>query len=406
MRIEASREQPAAGSRAWRGSFGMTLAVAMGIGTFPAYVFGALGPFLITEYALSRSQLGLLTTVFFGVGGALSVVAGPLVDRVGGRAVMLGSFVVMGAALVGMVVAPSYPVLVAAAVVAGLSLATGNPTTNKLISVHIPLGRRGVVMGVKQSGVQGGAFLAGAVLPTLAATWGWRAALLGSMMLPLSGLVAALRVIPPDEQRRSIAARRAAPAVPPAVWWLTVYAFLMGSGVAAVGAYLPLFAVERLSFSPQAAGAVAAAMALVGVVSRIAWGWGSERWGRYSGPLLAMGAGAAAGTVLLLLAGGGAGYLVWPAGILLGMTAVTWNSVGMLAVVGEAGPAAAGTASGYVLGGFYGGFVASPMVFGAIVDRTTSYATAWALTGAVFAAAAVVVFLWRASPAGRPEGTR
>nr|MBA2530200.1 hypothetical protein [Euzebyales bacterium] len=69
--LQPPRPGPVA-SRRWRVAFAATLAVAMGAGTFPGYAFGVLGPYLIPEFSLSRSQLGLLTTSFFLVGGVLS----------------------------------------------------------------------------------------------------------------------------------------------------------------------------------------------------------------------------------------------------------------------------------------------------------------------------------------------
>ena len=90
---------------------------------------------------------------------------------------MLIAFAIAAATLVGMALAPAYPVMLLAAGLAGLALATGNPVTNKLVAVHLPPGSRGLVMGGKQAGVQVGAFLAGALLAPLAAQAGWRAAL-------------------------------------------------------------------------------------------------------------------------------------------------------------------------------------------------------------------------------------
>ena len=64
-------------TRPGRIAFGLVLALAMGTSTFAGYAFGVLGPNLIGEFDISRSQLGLLTAVFFLVGGPLSLVAGP-----------------------------------------------------------------------------------------------------------------------------------------------------------------------------------------------------------------------------------------------------------------------------------------------------------------------------------------
>jgi predicted MFS family arabinose efflux permease len=300
--------------------------------------------------------------------------------------------------------APSYTILLVAAAFGGISIATVNPTTNKLVAVHLPPGQRGVIMGVKQSGVQIGAFAAGAILAPLAAWLGWRAALVLAASVPLLGALGTLSFVPPDQidaSSHDASNERQVP-MTRAVWWLTAYAFLMGSGISAVTAYLPLYAVERLDFSVQTAGAVAAVIGLVGIAGRIAWGFISERRSGFVTPLLVMAIGAVA-SVLLLMAAEASPALIWLGGLLLGATAVTWNSVGMLAVIATTGPAAAGRASGYVLFGFYGGFVGSPLLFGTLVDNTGRYEIAWTIVAAIFVLAAVVIGAWQRSASPTPS---
>jgi MFS family permease len=115
-----------------------------------------------------------------------------------------------------------------------------------------------------------------------------------------------------------------------------------------------------------------------------------------------MAAGAVA-SVLLLMAAEDNSSLVWLGALLMGATAVTWNSVGMLAVIAMTGAAAAGRASGYVLFGFYGGFVGSPLLFGTIVDNTERYDVAWSIVAAIFVLAAVVIGAWQRSGSASPS---
>ena len=366
--------------------------------SFPGFAFGALGPFLVDDFDLSRSGLGLLTTLFFAVGGILSLVAGPMVDRFGGRTVMLGAFGVIGTTILAIAGSPSYSWLLVSASFGGAAIAAANPTTNKLVAVHVVPGQRGIIMGFKQSGVQIGAFAAGAVLAPLAAWLGWRVALLLAATVPLLGALGTFVVVPADRPGGPSSPSKSEQQAPmdKAVWWLTAYAFLMGSGVSAVTAYLPLYAVERLDFSVQTAGAVAALIGLVGIAGRIVWGFVSERRSGFIWPLLMMAAGAVV-SVLLVMAAEDNTALVWLGALLMGATAVTWNSVGMLAVIAMTGPAAAGRASGYVLFGFYGGFVISPLLFGTIVDNTERYDVAWLIVAIIFVVAALVIGVWQRS---------
>jgi predicted MFS family arabinose efflux permease len=308
---------------------------------------------------------------------------------------MVVAFAVSALAVAGMALAPAFGVLLAMAALAGIALAAGNPLTNKLVAVHVAPGGRGLIMGAKQSGVQVGAFLTGALLAPLAAALGWRAALGWSALIPLAGILLALTVVPPDPPGPDRSqAERDAP-LPRSVNWLGAYAFLMGSGVATINAYLPLYLVERADAIQEVAGAVAATIGLVGIFSRIGWGWASERMSGFSQPLWMLGAGAVVAVLGMLAVESVGLWLAWPAAALFGATAVTWNAVGMLAVISSSGAGMAGRASGVVVFGFYIGFVASPVLFGWLVDRTGGYGLAWLLVALIFSATLPVIAGWR-----------
>jgi len=396
--------EPFSPDRPWRqrASFAAMLALAMGTGTYVGYAFGVLGPGLRAEFAISRTQLGLLTTTLFVVGGPLSLVAGHAAARLGARRVMFAAFAITAAAVLIMATSRAYLLLLAGAALAGVALATGNPVTNKLIAVHVPRGARGLTMGTKQAGVQVGAFLVGIAMAPLAAGVGWRAALGWSALVPVIGMVGAWFLIPPDLPHE-VPHPPSQPSRPPpahgrdhpGIRWLLGYAFLMGSGVAAINAYLPLYLVERTQVTPAVAGAVAATIGLVGIGSRIAWAWLSERLHSFTTPLLLLGIGSVL-SILLVLAVEVAGiWIAWPAAALFGATAITWNAVGMLAVITVSGSGLAGRASGVVTFGFYIGFVASPIVFGLIVDHLGGYLPAWSLVALAFAATVPIVLARR-----------
>lgn len=371
-----------------RALFALVLSLAMGTGTFPGYAFGVLGPDLIAEFALSRTELGLLTTSFFAVGGFGSITAGRVVDAFGARRTMVGAFAAVAASLLAMSTAGGFGWLLVSAAAGGVSLAAGNPTTNKSVSVHVPVGRRGLTMGVKQAGVQIGAFLAGSLVAPLSAEFGWRHALVISALVPASGVVLTLLVIPADPRVDAATRNGQRRPLPTSVRHLAVYAFLMGAGVGAFNAYMPLYGVEELGLTTTRAGAIAATVGLVGIVSRISWGWASERLTSLRSPLIMMAAGASVAIGLVLAASTLGASSLAMGGVLFGATAVAWNSVGMLAVVAGVDSADAGRASGVVLFGFYTGFVPSPVVFGTLVDLTGQYRYAWGVLLAVFVIAA------------------
>jgi predicted MFS family arabinose efflux permease len=388
--------------------FVVTLTLGMAVCTLLPYALGALGPFITDDLGISRTALGSLTTVTYAVGAVLSPVAGPLVDRFGGRRSLVVAFAT-GAAGVAVAAAAGrhYAGLVTGAAVFGTSVAFGNPATNQLAARGVQAGRHGIVTGVKQSGVQIGAFLAGLVLPGVAGATGWRTALGGCALLGAAGLALTRRYVPPPSAGTPVEAwvargehvdggssRAVWRRLDRAVNRLTVYALLMGFGVGAVGAYLPLYAVEELGFSRATAGLTAALMGLVGIVARVGWG---RRQDRIRKPVIrslgALAVGSVIAAAALWAAASAGSGLLWAGAALFGATALAWNALGMLSIVRDVEVSMAGRASGRVLLGFYVGFLVGPVSFGWSVDRA-GYAAGWAAVTAAFLLAAGLTLAW------------
>lgn len=386
------------------GAFVAILALAMAASTFLTVVFAALAPFIIDDLGLSRTQIGTLTTALYLTGGLLSPVAGPLVDRFGARRLLVILFVVAGLSYGAVAAAPSYFALLAAALFGGVAVALGNPVTNVLVTAHTAPARQGIATGIKQSGVQGGIFLGGVVLPLIAAAAGWRTAAMCSVALPAVALLVVSPFVPSSPARDVVAAQR--PPLPSGIRWLAVYGFAMGLGISAISAYLPLYGVERFALPAALAGLLTSVVGGVGVAARIAWGRAADR--RVAPParsLAILGAFATVAALLLVLADGRTVWLVWIGAVVAGASAAAWNSVGMLAIVRDAPLAVAGRASGVVVLGFYGGYLAGPSIFGAIVDATRDYARGWFFVLVTFACATGVAWRWtRRAPRRGPAG--
>lgn len=374
-----------------------TLLWAMTASTVGQYALGTLAPFLTAEVGASRTELGVLATVYIAVGAVLAPLAGRVVDRSGARRMLVVLFALSAAGLVGLAAGPTLPWLAAAAAVAGTASAMNNSVTNALIAERLPAGGRGVVIGVKQSGVQVGAFLAGAVLPPLALWAGWRGALLMAAGSAALGVLLTVACVPPDSPaRRTPTPRdgRARPRLDPLVRWVAAYALLMGAGVAAVGTFLVLYGVEALGLSAAAAGWAAALAGLVGIVARIVWGHAAERLRTASLPLGVMAGVATVSQALILSATTVGTWALWLGAVGYGLSAGAWNAVANLAIVREVPAASSGTASGVVQAAFYWGIVTCPVLFGLSVDRTGAYDLGWAVIMAVFAAATVLSVVW------------
>jgi MFS family permease len=382
---------------AWRYAFGGTLVFAMAVSAYTQFALGVLAPLITEDLGLTRTQLGSLTTAIFIIGGVGAPLAGPLVDLLGGRRVLVMIFVAGALAWLGMAAAPTYVWMLAAVSLAGFVRGASNPVGNQLIVLHVPPGRRGLIMGISKSGAQIGAFVVGVTLPTAALLFGWRGVMAGSLALAGIGLLLAFTVVPRDAGREALRAREAAAGngdAGPFLKWALPNAFLMGAGTGSVNAYLPLFATERAGMTVARAGVVVSAMALVGIAGRIFWGRQAESFRSTQTPLVLVAAFGALSLGALAVAAGGSAVLVWAGALGFGLTAGSWITVGMLAIIREVPVSVTGRTSGLVLGFFYTGFACSPILFGFIVDATESYLLAWSTGAAAFVAAALVAWGW------------
>ncbi|MFD4676043.1 nitrate/nitrite transporter [Lentzea sp. NPDC058450] len=353
---------------------------AMTASMLPLFLVGALSPALVREFGIARPLLGVLVTAGFGVAVVLSLVIGPLVDALGPRRAIIALFATSAVALTVFAVAPHYAVLVLAVGLGGVPQALANPATNKLIAVSVEAARRPLLLGIKQSGVQLGAFVAGLPLAWLADGVDWRLAVGVAAGL---AAVAALgcSALPAD----SVQARRptSAPSLTASglIWRLAGFSLLLGSGIAAVNTYVALYATEELAFSPPVAAGLVAVLGVVGIAGRIVWS-------RVAGRELLVWLSAAA-VVAPLLLGTGVPALAWVAMVVVGGCAVAANAISMVLVVAASRGPELGRNSALVSAGFFAGFAVGPPLFGLV-----GYGAGWVLVAVEFALAAVVA--WRA----------
>ncbi|WP_435334252.1 MFS transporter [Haloarchaeobius sp. TZWWS8] len=138
------------------------------------YALFASTAVLSDAFALSGFAVGLLVTgATLGYTLALFPV-GATVDALGEKPVMVGGLLALAAGAAGVGVAPSTPLLFAAAVCLGVAYATAMPATNRAIVASVPASYRGRAMGVKQVGVTAGSGLSALLVVGLApqiATW-------------------------------------------------------------------------------------------------------------------------------------------------------------------------------------------------------------------------------------------
>lgn len=382
------------------GEFPLRLAVlltgAMAASACMQFAIGALAPTLTDALDISHPELGILIAAYYLVAAGLSGVLGRRIDSIDPAVALAAVFGTSAAALAIGAAAPSYIVLLIALIPAGAAAAAANPVTNRVLA-ELP-GRRGALTGFKQAGVHLGALAAGGIVPPLAALFGWRGAFaaLGVMCLAGVALVGWLpdrsaAPTPAAEPVDSDAAPSLAASEPVPIGRLALYAFWTGVGLNTVITFLPLYGEERLGMEQTAAGMLLAVMAAWGLVSSVVWTSIAERRTRAGdgSPMSAIAAGAVVAAALIAAAPAFGAWILWPAIVLFGLTAVASNAVLMLTLVSTAVPGEAGRASGRVLTAFFIGLCVSGPVFGTLVDLT-GYLAGWLMTVSAFAVALVV----------------
>ena len=357
-----------------------------------------LAPFIVDSLAISRTQLGLLITSYQAVGAALATTAGILVDRYGPKRVIIW-LCVASLVSVGLMVLPgAYWGLLIAALIAGLANASANPATNRLVAETLPPGNQGIAIGIKQSGIQFAYFAAGA-LPLIAVTTSWRVALVFAALLPVAGLAAShWTELEPTPTRERTTWRKSAgrqPRLPAGVWWIAVYALVLGIATAAVNAYLVLYGVERLGLLPAIAGLATVIQGGLGIPGPIFMGRATERSHHPSGAMALLAALAFVAALMLLLAPELGVWAYWLAAVVAGLSLASWNSVVMMGVIKEVRVGDTGRASGVAMAGFLAGLTIGPTAFGYTVDTAGSYSYGWLVVASATLISGVLALIWR-----------
>jgi MFS transporter, AAHS family, 4-hydroxybenzoate transporter len=185
--------------------FGLCFVVVL-LDGFDTAAIGYIAPSLVTEWGVSRPELApVLSAALFGLaGGALS--AGPLADRFGRRAVLIGAVLIFGIACLSSASSGALTQLVAWRFVTGLGLGAAMPNAVTLISEFCPDARRATLTNTMFCGFPLGAafggFLAAWMIPHL----GWRSVLVLGGITPLVLAVLMLPLLP--ESVRHLVAKK------------------------------------------------------------------------------------------------------------------------------------------------------------------------------------------------------
>ena len=161
------------------------------ISHYSQLLLAPLFPWLKDAFNASYTELGFLMTLFFVVSCAVQAAAGFLVDRYGPGPILFAGLSLLGVAAFGFAFSPSYWVLAAFSIVAGVGNGVFHPVDYTLLNRKVSSPRLGHAYSFH--GITGslGWALAPAMLVPLAIAFSWRVALMAAGALAF-GVLAVL----------------------------------------------------------------------------------------------------------------------------------------------------------------------------------------------------------------------
>ncbi|NII40952.1 MFS family permease [Curtobacterium flaccumfaciens] len=334
------------------------MVLALGVAAQAAGTLVVTAPALLIPHlhaqGMPLAQAGLLAAAPTA-GMVLTLIAwGAVADRIGERVVIAGGLVLTTLAVAGAWLAGDDTVLLGVAfLAAGMTSASTNAASGRVVVGWFPKERRGLAMGIRQMSQPLGVTLAAVTVPQLAEVSGIRSALVLPVLL--CAVLAVLCAVGIADPPRPAPARAdptgtAATSTNPYratgfLWRIHAVSILLVVPQFTLSTYGLVWLVT-LGWSTPTAGLLVGAAQFVGAVGRILVGSWSDRVGSRVGPLRVVAVSAAA--VMAVLALVDVAHLPAAAVVLVVATSVTVadNGLAYTSVAEAAGPSWSGRALG------------------------------------------------------------
>jgi sugar phosphate permease len=370
------------------------VSTAHGFSHFYMLVLPPVFPLLHGELGLSYASLGLLLSVYALFTGLMQVPMGMLVDRVGGRAILILGLGLNATAILLVGLVPSYWAMLVFMAMAGAGNAVFHPADYAILSARVGEGRTGRAFSLHLFAGYIGWMLAPPAVLLLTTLGGWRIALmvLGGLGIAYAGLLALQRESLCDAQERREA--REATARDKANGGRAGFALLMNPVIAVLFMFYVIIALAGngiKSFSVVAlvdlhglnltgANMALTAYFVAAAVGTLLGGWVADRVVRHERAT----AGAFALSAACVLPLGFAGLPVMAVFMLMVLAGFFIAVAAPLrdVMVRQAAPRGSiGTTFGLVTTGFSVGFAVAPVLLGWVVDLGHPGLVFWAVAG-------------------------
>jgi MFS transporter, FSR family, fosmidomycin resistance protein len=356
------------------------IGLAHGTSHFFQLLLPPLFPWLMADFSLNYTQVGLLTTTFFVISGIGQALAGFVVDRVGAFRVLLFGVTALMLAGVMLSIAGSYPALLLTAALAGCGNSIFHPADFTILNHRVSQPRLGHAFSMHGLGGNLGWAAAPVFMAGLAAIVGWHtaglcASIVAATVLAILLLRRRALMDPQDEAAaHAVHAAAAAPAhqfafLSSGAVWLSFAFFLvttMAFGI--LQNYAPAILSHVYGVSLVLANGGLTAYLLGSGAGMIIGGFLAERGDRMVAAALAF-----AALMSGVLASGAMPQLaLWPLmaamGLGVGMAGPGRDLLVRRAATSRFGRSSFGRVYGFVYSGLDTGQALSPVLFGPLLD--------------------------------------
>jgi predicted MFS family arabinose efflux permease len=365
----------------------VALAVTLAIQVFTALTGAAtavLAPEIGRDLGVPTRLVGIFVSLMFVGSMVASLASGYFISTYGAIRVSQVCVLIcaLGIAIIALLPPQAAPLLALAALILGIGYGAITPASSEILARTASPERMALTFSIKQTGVPGGAALAGALLPPLALNIGWRPAL---FCTAASGL--AIAAIAQSTRRRldnpqvTTAFSIATLITPlftvlkhPVLRELALVGFVYSAMQVCLMSFLVVYLAESLGYSLVAAGAALTTAGVGGIAGRLLWGAVADRWVRPRRLLGIIGVGAATAAYAAACFSN-----AWPPVALLAVAAIFgafatgWNGVQLSQVARSAPAGSAGTITG--ASGFlsFAGLMLGAPLFALCAIATDSY---------------------------------
>ena len=382
-------------------------------------------PEMIRELGLTKTDIGLLGTVFSWTYAFFQLPAGYLIDKFGPKKMYFIAVAIWSIATSMMSLGHSMAHFVLFRVLLGIGESPNSPNSSKITTQWFPREERGQASGIWDSGSKWGAAVAPPVLTLLMLAFGWRGMFI---IIGAIGVIVAVafyifykspeeaKRLSEEEYRHILAGRDGTDAASVRIPWLTFFKYRQTWGMMPgfftsiwiwniFITFLPLFLQDTLGVSIGKTGWLAAIPYLVAAIAAIYGGRITLMLVRRQGKS-AMGSKKLVLVVAAILTG--ALLVIEPFVHSLTLAIIVLcMALGLIAIIQSQSWAltsdivpdthAARFGSIMNFGGYFGGALA-PVITGIVVDRTGSYTPSFILAGIIAALGALFFGLMVTKP--------